>query len=63
MEYLDFYSRGFDTLYREGLDGYIGVRQMPDETEQSGKRLELVTIVDLSTLWEAKQHMAHQIGS
>jgi hypothetical protein len=26
LDFLDFYSRGYDTLYREGLDGYIGLR-------------------------------------
>lgn len=62
IEFLDFFSRGYDTLYREGLDGYIGVKLTADEQEESGKKLELVTIIDLTTLWETKQQMAREIG-
>ena len=33
-------------MYREGLDGFIGVKSVPDEYEDSGKRLEMVTLID-----------------
>ena len=59
---MDLHSRGCDTLYREGLDGYIGLCLNSDDV---GKQLyaknicvpelEIVTIIDLTTLWETKQ--------
>ena len=36
----------YDSMYREGLDGFIGVKSVPDEYEDSGKRLEMVTLID-----------------
>ena len=45
----------YDSLYREGLDGFIGVRFAPDELDESGKRLEFIIIVDLSVLDDKKQ--------
>ena len=47
------YATGFDQLYKEPKDGMISLLK----TEQPAK-LELVTLIDLSTLWEAKQDKA-----
>jgi hypothetical protein len=41
-------AEGYDTLYREGLDGFIGIKSTP------GERLEMITMIDMSTLWSAK---------
>ena len=43
------YATGFDSLYREPKDGMISLLKTKPST------IELVTLIDLSTLWEAKQ--------
>lgn len=62
------YSKNFDSLYREPKDGMISLRrnaeQHPHDKNLSypGEvvlpTVELVTLIDLSTLWEDKQKLA-----
>ena len=65
------YSQDFDNLYREPKDGMISLRSNYDTDPSShpdvlfGKsipKIELVTLVDLSTLWEEKQKLAGKIA-
>ena len=62
LYHLDLHSRGYDTLYREGLDGYIGigVNQLTADDEDCKllDKYEMLTIIDLTTLWQTKQAMA-----
>ena len=39
-------------MYQEGYDGYIGIRQVPKDEAKAGKRLEMITICDLSNMQE-----------
>ena len=61
--FFDLYSKGYDTLYREPKDGMISLRknyQQGDEQYQDVlpnkvvPSVELVTLIDMSTLWEDK---------
>jgi hypothetical protein len=42
----------YDSMYREGYDGYIGIRLVLADEADSGKRLEMITICDISNLPE-----------
>lgn len=50
-------------MYREGLDGLIGVRLVPDTAEESGKRLDMVTILDMSTVYQDKRESARYLAN
>jgi len=61
--FFDLYSKNYDNLYREPKDGMISLRKnkgdfslvdnmSPNVSEVP--EIELVTLIDLSTLWEDK---------
>ena len=50
-------------MYREGYDGYIGIRLVPDDDTDSGKRLEMITICDISNLPEDHVNRAKELAS
>ena len=54
LEALDSYSNGYDSMYREGKDGFIGIKRVEDEKSESGHRLVMMTILDLETVFQAK---------
>ena len=58
---LQFAAR-YDSMYREGLDGYIGIKRVPDERDPSGHSLEMITILDLQAIYESKHHLARRIA-
>lgn len=67
--FFDTFSTGLDTLYREPQDGMISLRKNPPDDvgkvlKEYGDRhgyqipvpeIELITQIDLSTLWDEKQ--------
>ena len=63
VEFLEKFSTECDSMYREGLDGYIGLKQVPDEQTESGKSLQMITIVDMSLIWEEKEMVARELGT
>jgi hypothetical protein len=54
--YFDLYSKGLDSLYREPKDGMISI-------ERLNNSVKLITLVDLSTLWEDKQILGRNIAN
>jgi hypothetical protein len=62
--YFDKLSKGFDNLYREPKDGMISLRRNTApcyHLSKNGKALpgvELVTLIDVSTLYQEKQLLA-----
>ena len=66
------YSKNCDSLYREPKDGMIALRRNAEQQpmdkilsfplDKSLPAVELVTLIDLSTLWEDKQKLAGQIA-
>lgn len=69
--FFDLYSKGFDNLYREPKDGMISLRKNHGEPQppqdqskyaQGVPEIELITLIDLSTLWEDKQNLASIIA-
>ena len=52
---MDIYSKDTDSLYREPKDGLIALKRDED-------RIEFITLIDLSTLWEEKQNFGWKIA-
>ena len=60
---MDFYSHGYDSLYREGKDGFIGIKRVADEKSESGHQLVMMTILDLETVFQAKHQAARDLAT
>ena len=56
-------AEDYDSMYREGYDGYIGIRLVPEDDADSGKRLEMITICDISNLPEDDVKRAMELAS
>ena len=48
-------TQDYDSMYRDGLDGYIGIKLVQE-------RLEMVTVIDISTVHEEKRRMAKKLA-
>ena len=53
----------YDSMYREGYDGYIGIRSVPTDDVDSGKRLKMITICDISNFPEDQVKSAIKLAS
>lgn len=49
-------------MYREGYDGFIGVKRVADEQTDSGLRLQMITLVDISNIPEEQRFAAHELA-
>ena len=56
-------AEDYDSMYREGYDGYIGVHVVPADDADSGKCLEMITILDISNLLEEQVDTAVELAS
>ena len=59
--FFDIYSKDCDNLYREPKDGMISLRKNFDNNANKPE-IELVTLIDLSTLFDEKQKLAGKIA-
>ena len=59
--FFDLYSKDCDNLYREPKDGMISLRKNFDNNTNKPE-IELVTLIDLSTLFDEKQKLAGKIA-
>ena len=59
--FLDLYSKDYDNLYREPRDGMISLNKN-FENNPIKPEIELITLIDLSTLYEEKQRLAGRIA-
>ena len=59
--FFDIYSKDCDNLYREPKDGMISLKKNY-ENNSIKPEIELVTLIDLSTLFDEKQKLAGKIA-
>lgn len=59
--FFDMYSKDCDNLYREPKDGMISLKKNY-ENNPIKPEIELVTLIDLSTLFDEKQKLAGKIA-
>jgi hypothetical protein len=45
-------------MYREGLDGFIGVRLLPLDGDNKEQRIEMITILDMLSIYAKKHDLA-----
>lgn len=60
MDLMQSHAVDFDSLYREGYDGYIGIKRVTDDQSESGLRLEMVTLIDISNVPDEQLAAAHE---
>ena len=50
-------------MYREALDGFIGIRQVPDDRDPTGHSLEMITVLDTQAIFKNKHQLAYDTAN
>ena len=56
LDHMLTYASDYDSLYREGLDGFIGIKLVSTIGKNPiGQTLQMMTILDISTVQDNKR--------
>ena len=58
LEQMLKYAKNYDSMYREGLDGFIGVKLLPIDRDSGKQQLEMITILDMASIYAEKHDLA-----
>ena len=58
LKHLLEFTKDYDSMYREALDGFIGIKQVPDDRDPTGHSLEMITVLDTQAVFKNKHQLA-----